>query len=139
MTGQKRRGRRVEDEIRYNRDRLHVRCRGAPFCVEVSSILMVNTCVLADQVRHADEHFHLLRLRAHFWTVGPFVIGAHSALAALRNEHQSLEHTYVTVQCVPWRMRALGLLGLRLWPIAGLGRYPNIALQRLDIQSQAAQ
>ena len=123
-----------KDEIRYERGQLQLVWRSAPYRVAVAALREVNRCVLADPVLHADEHFHLLRLRERFWIVGPFVPGAAQALAALR-EQALVPQVRLTVQRVPWLMRAPGLLGVRLWPIAGFGLHPNAALPSLGIHA----
>lgn len=125
------------DEVQWQRGRMLVTWRGACHVIDCASIVEVNLCSFQDAVLHADESFHLLRLHAALWMIGPFVSGAAPALAALMSGPAAPPCVRVTVQRVPWRMRDPGLLGLRLWPIAGLGRHPNDALRGLGIASEA--
>jgi len=123
----------LHDELDWERGRLCVRWRGTAHRIDAASIREVNLCTFADAVLHADEAFHVLRLRSEFWIVGPFVRGAPRALARLLGGHRAPACVPVTVLRVPWRMRDAGLFGLRLWPIAGLGRHPNAALRQLGM------
>jgi len=88
---------------------------------------------MADPLYQDDDLFHLLRLADHFWLFGPMVDGALGAVGALLKAHPEIVVRRTVVEGVPWRMRRRGVLGLRLWPIAGFGRFPNADLERLKL------
>jgi hypothetical protein len=112
---------------------LHILQRGSIARVEPSAIVQVHECQMADQVHHGDETFHLIRLVDAFWLFGPMIDGALGAVTALLKNQPGVATARSTIERIPRRMRDPGKLGLRLWPIAGLGCYPLAELTLLGM------
>ena len=117
----------------YTDDTLRITQGDSTVSVETSSIVQVHGCQMADQVHHGDETFHLIRLADAFWLIGPMVEGGLGAVTTLLKDHPEIATTRSTVERIPWKMRAPGMLGLKLWPIAGLGCYSNAELKLLGM------
>ena len=117
--------------IRYNQDALWVTRGGSTSWIASAEIIAVIECQMQDEIAHADEYCHIIRTRASFWLVGPFVEGAPQAIHTLLRDHPEHRLERVKLLRIPWGMRAPGLFGWRLWPIAGLGHYPNAVLKQL--------
>lgn len=124
----------MHDNVSYEDGTLRIFQRGTTHEVEPACIVQVYECRMADPVHHGDETFHLLRLRDDFWLLGPMVDGALGAVDGLLKARPGITLTQAAIGRVPWKMRQPGTFGLRLWPIAGLGRFSNAELQRLHIR-----
>jgi hypothetical protein len=127
-------GRAFVDRVDYTGGKLCISHGSAMTHIEPTQLTQVDECQMSDPLYQDDEMFHLLRLADHFWMLGPLVDGALGAVNALLKAHPEIAVRSSVVQRVPWRMRRRGALGLRLWPIAGFGRFPNADLELLGIK-----
>ena len=121
------------DRVDYSGDSLVIDCGGRMFTIDPSAIERIHDCEMADPVHHGDERFHILKLSDSFWLLGPLVDGALGAMDALVADNPHIPIVPGSVQRLPWRMRERGPLGLRLFPIAGLGRFPLSDLRCLAV------
>ena len=121
------------DRVDYSGDSLVVDCGGRMFTIDPSAIERIDDCEMADPALQGYERFHIVRLSDHFWLLGPFVDGALGAVEELLRKHPDIPVVLGVVQRLPWRMRKRGVFCLRLFPTAGLGRFPLSDLPRLSI------
>ena len=124
----------MTDSVSYEDGRIQITCNGSTVHIAPIEILMVDDCQMADEIFHGDEAFYLVHLSDQFWLIGPFVQGAPWAVDALLAEHPELKRRRVTLERLPWRMRSSGVFGLRLWPVARLGCFPNSDLPSLRLR-----
>jgi len=122
------------ERVDYMGGKLCISHGGATIHIEPVQLTHVRECQMADPLYQDDEIFHLLQLADHFWMLGPMVDGALGAVNTLLKAHPEIAVSSSVVQRMPWRMRQRGALGLRLWPIAGFGRFPNADLEPLGIK-----
>lgn len=124
----------MRDNVQYSDGRLRVLQSGSTHEVEPAHIVHVYECRMADPIHHGEESFHVLCLTSEFWLFGPAVTGALGAVQAMLKENPGMRLTDATVGRVPWTMRQRGTFGLRLWPVAGFGRFPNAELDKLHMR-----
>jgi len=127
-------GRADRDRIDLTGGKLCISRGSEDILIEPMQLTQVDECLMSDPLCLDDEVFHLLRFAEHFWLLGPMVDGALGAVNALLKAHPEIAVRSSVVERMPWRMRRRGVLGLRLWPIAGFGRFPNADLKLLGIK-----
>ena len=127
-------GRADGDRVDYTGGKLCISHGKETIPIEPMQLTQVDECQMSDPLYQDDEVFHLLRFADHFWLFGPMVDGALGAVNALLKAHPEIAVRSSVVERMPWRMRRRGALGLRLWPIAGFGRFPNADLKPLGIR-----
>ena len=110
--------------VDYSENHLEVTSQAGVARIEPGEIEMVDECQMEDQIHHGDEAFHILHGSQRFWLVGPFIDGALGAINRFCTAHPDIPRRRVLIRSLPWKLRAPGLLGLRLFPIAGLGEFP---------------
>ncbi len=98
-----------------------------------ADIEVIYKCVMADEIHHGEETFHILVLGSEFLLIGPFVEGDLSAIEALISDNPQIPVSSRAVQSIPLRYRKPSLLGLKLFPIAGLGFGPVSDLERFHM------
>lgn len=96
--------------------------------LDARDIGLIDYCQMEDAAHQGDEEFHIVHSGQRFWLIGPFVDGALAAIKALRESRPSIPTRRVVVHALPRRLRAPGVLGLRLFPVPGLGEFPLAAL-----------
>ena len=127
------------NNVRYQRGRLAITVRGLASHIESASIVMIDECRMADQVNYPDETFFLLYMEEVFWLLAPSVDGAIEAISALRSDFPSLKYRQAIVESLPRKLRAPGLLGLKLWPIPALRSFHRRELSSLSLRTLAAE
>lgn len=113
-----------KSRVDYSENHLEFASKTGVARIETSEIEMVDECQMEDPVHHGDEAFHIIHGSQRFWLVGPFIDGALGAINRLCAAHPDIPRRRVLIRSLPMKLRAPGLLGLRLFPIAGLGEFP---------------
>lgn len=110
--------------VDYTQDHLQLSSKAGILRVVPNAILRISLCEMEDPIHQGDEAFHILHGAQNFWLIGPFIPGALAALHDLSVAHPQIPHVEVLVRSLPRKLRAPGMLGLRLFPIAGFGAFP---------------
>ncbi|MEM9223921.1 MAG: hypothetical protein AAGB11_16190 [Pseudomonadota bacterium] len=106
--------------VEFRGDTLAFKGKGERRDVPASAIEEIMACELAPPLDGGDEPFHILLLADGLVVVGPFVSGGVGAIDALRQAYPHITWTQQTVENIPYRFRAPGVFGLRLFPEPGL-------------------
>ncbi|WP_157666643.1 hypothetical protein [Bordetella genomosp. 13] len=122
--------------VDYSDDRLKL-VRGAiTRSMPASEITQIDFCTMDDEIHHGDEDFYIVHGKARFWIMGPFVAGAGRAIDDLVRTHPDIPRRDMAVENMPWKLRSPGALGLRLFPVAGLGEFLPDYLPRMRTKEQ---
>lgn len=119
------------DRVDYIQDHLELSSKTGTVRIEPEAILRIDRCEMEDPIHQGDEAFHILHGAQTFWLIGPFIPGALAALNDLCAAHPQIPQTEVLVRSLPRKLRTPGMLGLRLFPVAGLGAFPLTDLPAL--------
>jgi hypothetical protein len=79
-----------------------------------------------------EDPFHIVQTDDEIVVIGPFVRGGLGALENLAADWPQISRRSCLTANVPYRFRARGFLGLRLFPVAGLAVAPLSALAAFD-------
>lgn len=123
-----------DSNVNYQDHRLWLSGRSLQRAIPASDIDTILVCAMEDEIHHGDEQFHIVLLADEFALLGPFVGGALGAIDQLVAEHPDITLQHRRVGRVPYRYREPGLLGLRLFPIAGLYAGPRAELARFALE-----
>ena len=113
-------------------DRLRVTGTSHDGEVPLDAIDRLVSCQLEDTIHQGDEGFHIVLAGDRFILIGPFATGGLGAVDDLRAARPGLPEGRARLPGVPRRLRSPGLLGLRLFPMPGLGVFPSAQLPDLD-------
>ena len=103
------------------------RCRFAAQAIR--SIVEVRVAGLLDD---DEDPFHIVQIDDEIVVIGPFVCGGLGALEKLAADWPEISRRSRLTANVPYRFRARAILGLRLFPVAGLAIAPLSALAAFD-------
>lgn len=121
----------------YVSDELRVFYKGSVLKMFPPSILQIDICQFADPLYggmlNDDEEFQIFVEKERFWLFGPFVDGMLGALEELKRAHPEIPCRRAFVRRMPWKLREPGILGLRLFPIAGFGVFPLKDLSSMEM------
>ncbi|MCB1888348.1 MAG: hypothetical protein KDH20_12140 [Rhodocyclaceae bacterium] len=113
-------------------DRLRISGTAHDGEIPLDTIERLVSCRLEDAIHQGDEGFHIVLAGARFALIGPFAAGGLGAVADLRAARPGLPEGRAWLRGVPRVLREPGMLGLRLFPVPGLGVFASEQLPALE-------
>ncbi len=121
-----------DNRIEYSDDELRLYWRQKSWTMPVAEITRIDICVMADPIHHGDETFHIVRGASRFWLLGHNLYSGGAVVERLQTEHPEIPCCDMAVFNLSWRLRGAPILGIRFFPIPGVGEFPLKALPRME-------
>lgn len=122
-----------KQRVDYNDGYLLITTKAEVTKIDPRTITMIDLCHMEDIVYQGDEEFHILYCQQSFWLIGPFIDGGLWAIDQLCADNPQIPQRRTLIEYLARKLREPGLLGLRLFPIAGLGEFPSSDLPPMSV------
>ena len=124
----------AEDRIEFHHVELVVTQAGTTTRIPALDVVRILYCRMEDEVAQGDEEFHILICHQRFVLIGPFAAGGLSTISNLRAARPDIPTAIAKVQSLTRKLRKPGALGLRLFPVPGVGVFPISDLPTLAVE-----